>query len=249
MNILALGAHPDDIEFMCAGTLLRYKQLGHNIHIALTTSGNQGSNEYDSREEIAAIREKEQLEAAKLLGAEVRFLRFDDQGLLNTPESRRAVINAMRWADPDVILTNPPNDPSTDHAVTGQIVSQVILSMPGKNIPADEPPCTKKVSVFYWDTAGGVDSLPEVYVDISDVIDLKLEALAKHESQANWMGVFAEDGFVESCRTLARLRGIQAGCKYAEGFRALRIHGYMANFHLLPGNIDDIRKLLGDALR
>jgi hypothetical protein len=59
------------------------------------------------------------------------------------------------------------------------------------------------------------------------------------------MAVFTDDDFLEYCRTLNRLRGIQAGCKYAEGFRAMRIHGYMANFHLLPGSIDDIRKLLG----
>ena len=65
MNILALGAHPDDVEFLCAGTLLKYHSQGHKIFIALTTSGNQGSNEYDNRDQIAAIREVEQLEAAK----------------------------------------------------------------------------------------------------------------------------------------------------------------------------------------
>ncbi|MHB0997678.1 MAG: PIG-L deacetylase family protein [Armatimonadota bacterium] len=234
MNILALGAHPDDIEFLCAGTLFKYKQQGHNIFIALTTSGNQGSNEYDSREEIAAVREAEQLEAAKVLGAEVRFMRFDDEGLINTPESRRAVINAMRWANPDVILTNYPHDPSTDHGTTGKLVTDLILSMPGKNIPADEPPIAKKISVFYWDVPGGIDFLPEVYVDISDVLHLKLEALSKHESQVAWMANYTDDDFLEYCTTLARFRGIQAGCKYAEGFRALRIHGYMPNFKLLP---------------
>ncbi len=99
MNILALGAHPDDIEFLCGGTLFKYRQQGHKIFVALTTSGNVGSNEHDSREEIAAIREAEQLEAASLLEAEVRFLRFDDEGLLDTPESRRGVINTMPLAN------------------------------------------------------------------------------------------------------------------------------------------------------
>jgi LmbE family N-acetylglucosaminyl deacetylase len=63
MNILALGAHPDDVEFLCAGTLFKYKAQGHKIFIALTTSGNQGSNAIEGREKIAAIREAEQLEA------------------------------------------------------------------------------------------------------------------------------------------------------------------------------------------
>lgn len=234
MNILALGAHPDDIEFLCAGTLFRYKQMGHRIFIALTTSGNQGSNLHDNRDEIASIREAEQLEAAKLLDAQVRFMRFDDEGLVNNEESRRAVINAMRWAKPDVILTNYPQDPSTDHGTTGRLVTDLILSMPGKNVPADEPPVAKKISVFYWDVPGGIDFLPEVYVDISDVLHLKLEALSKHKSQVDWMANFTDDDFLEYCTTLARFRGIQAGCRYAEGFRALRIHGFMPDFKLLP---------------
>jgi len=235
MNILALGAHPDDVEFMCGGTLLKYRSQGHKIFIALTTSGNQGSNEYDNRDQIAAIREAEQLEAAKSFDAEVRFLRFDDELLLDSGDARRAVINAMRWANPDVILTNPPWDASPDHAETGKVVSKLMLSLPGKNIPADEPPVTKKVSLFYWDTAGGIDFQPEVYVDVSEFVEEKLAALLKHRSQINWMAHYqAVDDFEGHSRALARIRGVQAGCKYAEGFRAFRIHGYPPNYKLLP---------------
>jgi len=234
MNILALGSHPDDIEVFCAGTLLKYKKQGHKIFIALTTSGNIGSNEIESREKIAAIREAEQLEAAKLLGAEVRFLRFNDQGLQDTPESRRSVLNAMRWANPDVIFTNPPWDPSTDHAMTGKIVSEVILSLPSKLVSADEPPITKSPSIFYWDITAGIRFQPEVYVDISDVIETKIEALSKHKSQLAWMSTFQDAEFADYCTILGRLRGLQAGCKYAEGFAAYRIHGFMPDFKLLP---------------
>jgi LmbE family N-acetylglucosaminyl deacetylase len=234
MNILALGAHPDDVEVFCAGTLLKYRSQGHKIFIALTTSGNQGSNELDSRDQIAAVREAEQLEAAKSYDAEVRFLRFDDELLIDSPEVRRAVINAMRWANPDVILTNPPWDPSPDHAETGKIVSKLMLSLPGKNIPADEPPVAKKVSLFYWDTSGGIDFSPEVYVDIGDFLDMKLQSLEKHKSQVDWMAHYTDDDLKEYCTTMARIRGIQAGCRYAEGFRAFRIHGYMPDFKLLP---------------
>ena len=108
MNILALCAHPDDVEFFCAGTLLKYREAGHHIFIALTTSGNIGSNSIESREEVAATREQEQLAAAGTLDAEVRFLRYDDQLLTDTPAVRREILNAIRWADPDVILTNYP---------------------------------------------------------------------------------------------------------------------------------------------
>ena len=73
MNILAVAAHPDDVEFYCAGTLLKYARAGHRIFVALTTSGNIGSNIIEGREEIARIREAEQLEAAKVYGAAGAF--------------------------------------------------------------------------------------------------------------------------------------------------------------------------------
>ena len=234
MNILALGAHPDDIEVQCAGTLLKYRKAGHKIFIALTTSGNIGSNHYESQEELAQIREAEQLEAAKILGAEVRFMRFNDQGLQDTPETRRAVLSAIRWANPDVIFTNPSWDASTDHAVTGKLVSEVILSLPGKLVPADEPPISKTPSVFFWDTAGGIDFTPEVYVDITDEMEGKMKALACHQSQSVWMDTFQIHSFAEHPRILNAFRGLQNGCRYAEGFIPYRIHGFMPDFKLLP---------------
>lgn len=234
MNILAFGSHPDDVEFLCGGTLTKYRKQGHKIFIALTTSGNIGSNLIEGREEIARTREAEQLEAARFCDAEVRFLRYDDEGLLDSPEARRQVINAIRWADPEVIFTNFPGDRSTDHNMTGTIVGRVMLSLPGKNVPADEPPINKAPSLFYWDTAAGLHFEPEVYVDISDTYDEKIKALECHKSQYAWMDTFQIHGFVEHCRILAKFRGLQAGCRYAEGFRAYRIHGYMPDFKLLP---------------
>lgn len=233
MNILAVGAHPDDVEIFCGGTLAKYKAQGHNIFIAMTTSGNQGSNRYD-REEIAAIREKEQLEAAKVFGAKVRFMRYDDQGVFDIPETRRSVINAIRWANPDVILTHYPYDGSTDHAMTGKIVSEVLLSLPGNNIRADEPPISKAPSLFFWDTSAGVSFLPEVYVDITGVVDVKREAFSQHESQKEWMKQYMDEELYSFMEILSRLRGLQAGCKHAEGFIGHRMHGYMLDFKLLP---------------
>lgn len=234
MNILAIGAHPDDVEFLCAGTLFKYRQQGHNIFIALTTSGNIGSNLHASREEIGSIREAEQLEAAKLLDAPVRFLRFDDELLCDTPASRKAVLDAMRWADPDIIFTNPPFDTSTDHGMTGTLVTRVLLSMPSKLIPSDEAIVEKPISVFFWDIPAGIGFEPEAYVDISDQMPKKLEALSKHVSQNEWMKQYDSGSFDEYCSALSRLRGIQSRCRYAEGFRGHRVLGYVADFRLLP---------------
>jgi N-acetylglucosamine malate deacetylase 1 len=234
MNILAFGAHPDDVEIFCGGTLLKYAAAGHRISIALATSGNQGSNVIEGREEIARLREAEQLEAARAYKAQVRFLRYDDEVLIETEEVRRNVLNAIRWADPDVIFTHFPGDMSTDHNTISTIVGRVMLSLPGKNVKADVPPIKKVPSLFYWDTAAGLHFEPEVYVDITDVMDKKQQALACHKTQFAWMGVFGEQSLSDLARILNEFRGLQAGCRFAEGFRAYRIHGYMPNFKLLP---------------
>ena len=236
MNILAMFSHPDDIEVMCGGTLLKYKKQGHKIFLGLTTSGDQGSNEYDSRKEISDIREKEQLEAAKFFDAEVKFLRFHDQRWFDTEEGRIAVLDTMRWANPDVIFTNWLHDTSVDHHITGQMVADLLLSLPGKLLPANEPPVTKVPSLFFADT-GMAEFIPEVYVDISEEIDEKIEALTCHVSQIAWMkrvGSLKDFDIGNMPRIVSAFRGQQVGCKYAEGFRAHRQHGYMPNFKLLP---------------
>lgn len=234
MNVLAIAAHPDDIELCCFGTLVKYHKNGHKIFYALTTSGNQGSNRMNSREEIAAVREQEAKEAAALLCTEPMFLRFDDEGLLNTPESRRSIINCIRKANPDVILTHAPFDQSTDHSMTGKIVQEVLLSLQGKNIAADELPISKTPSLFFFDTYMGVSFQPDIYVDISDEMELKREAFLKHVSQREWMENFLGGDFCRSMEILSSFRGLQSGGNYAEGFIGHKMAGYMPNYRLLP---------------
>lgn len=227
MNILALFAHPDDVEWYCGGTLLKYKQAGHKIFIALTTSGNTGSNEIPSREQIAAIREAEMLESAKYLDAEVLFLRHEDESLFDTPETRRSVLTAIRWADPDVILTHNPRDYSTDHNMTARLVTEVLLSVGGKHHPADLLPIEKKPHVFFEGT--------KCFVDISQQMQTKMEMLRCHKSQMGWMETFLDgEDFTEQIQAICRMYGMWSGSEYAEGFEAHKILGYCADYHLLP---------------
>ena len=236
MNILALFAHPDDVELACAGTLLKYKKQGHKIFIGLVTSGDQGSKEYDSREEIGAIREKEQLSAAKYYDAEVRFCRFHDQRLFDTEEVRIAVLDIIRCANPDVIFTHYPGDPSCDHRITGQMVADLLLSLASTLLPANEPPISKTPSLFFADYYSP-DFIPEVFVDITDEMDDKLAALSNHVSQIAWMKrVESLEGsdITKTPLVINAYRGLLVGCKYAEAFSAHRIQGYMPDFKLLP---------------
>ncbi len=230
MNILAVGAHPDDVEYGCGGTLAKYKKQGHKLFIALTTSGNIGSTTHPSKEAIAGVREKEQLEAAKLFGAEVHFMRFDDEELVDTPQVRRAVVNAIRWADPQIIFTHHPQDPSTDHAMTSKLVCEVLLSLRAPLVETKHPPLSGVPPVFFWETVAGVGFLPEAYVDISEELELKNEALLKHESQHAWVLLPLEDAI----RTIAGFRGLQCGYRYAEGFIAHKIHTRLPAYGLLP---------------
>jgi LmbE family N-acetylglucosaminyl deacetylase len=236
MNVLAVFSHPDDIELMCAGTLLKYKKSGHKIYIVMVTSGNQGSNLFDSREAIAAAREKEMLEAAKYYDAPVRFLRFNDQRWFDGEKERTAVLDGMRWANPDVIFTNNPKDPSVDHATTGQMVSDLMLSLPGKLLPASVPPISKVPTLFFCDSGISCGFVPEVYVDITDEFEEKQKAWMCHQTQSQWMQHFgmSESSFIEMPGIIGRFYGLQCGVRYAESFRVFRIHGYMPDFKLLP---------------
>lgn len=234
MNILALCSHPDDLEVNCAGTLLKYYQQGHQIFIATTTSGNTGSNQILSRTQLAATREAEQLKSAAFMGAKVRFMRFDDEGLADTPASRRAVLTAIRWADPDIIFTNAPGDGSTDHAMTSSLVTRVILSVGGRHHNADLPPIQKKPQVFFFSTGGSIEWHPRAYVDVTDVMETKKKMLYCHESQYMWMKEFDIGDFCDHMEGICRMMGVQAGYEYAEGFTALDFPGYRGDYRLLP---------------
>ena len=236
MNILCVCAHPDDAEISCGGTLLKYAKQGHNIYIALTTSGNTGSNTLTDIKEIERVREAEMLASAKIYNAKVRFLRNDDERLLDTNETRTQVLDALRWADPDVVFTHNPDDESPDHWMTSHLVRAMILSMPGRNQQSHEKPCLKKCSVFMWGKSKGLGFVPEAYVDVTDEMDEVCRACNLHESQKAWLQFVHgnKPDLSISKRIVARFFGNQVGCEYAEGFVGLRLNGYMPNFRLLP---------------
>lgn len=235
LNVLCVCAHPDDAELNCGGTLLKYCKQGHNIFIVLTTSGNTGSNEMTDIKEIERVREAEMLLSAKTYGAQVRFLRADDERLLDTNEMRTKVLDAMRWANPDVIFTHSPVDESPDHWMTSKLVRSMVISLPGINQQSTEKPCTKKVSVFTWGAAKGIGFIPEVYVDITDELNPVCDAANLHESQKSWLKMYkGPKDLSVSKRIMAAFWGLQYGCKAAEGFCGWRISGYMPDFKILP---------------
>lgn len=234
MNVLFFGAHPDDIESFSGGTALRYAAMGAKLYFCVVTNGNVGSSTL-SKTEIAKIRKIEAQNAADYIGAELIWLGFDDEFLIDSVETRHAFINAMRIADPDVVVSPCRTDYNPDHSITGYIVDECLHMAGVPNIKTDAPPTKKPIPhLYFMDTPAGVGFEPQLYVDITEVFEKKVALLGYHESQNRWMKDlfnYEMDAFLE---IPARYRGLQVGVPMAEGFQPSYRWGRNFSRHYLP---------------
>ncbi len=233
MNVLFVGAHPDDIETFCGGTAARYHERGDNLFFCVATNGNVGSSTL-SRDEIAEIRHKEALNGAAIVDAELIWLDFDDEFLIDSRQTRLEFINAFRKARPDIVFCHWKNDYNPDHSISGYIVDECIHMAGVPNIETDEAPFGQIPPVYYMDTPAGVNFEPEIYVDISSTFKRKIEMVGQHKSQNSWMkDIFGYEmeAFLE---IPARFRGLQSGVPLAEAFRPSYRWGRTFTRHYLP---------------
>ena len=247
MRILAIHAHPDDIEITCGGTLLRLKELGHDLVYATMTAGDKGSAELNA-EAIANVRREEARTAAEGFGAEFHCLEFKDLEIDVDADARRRVTECLRRASADLVITAPPVDYMTDHEHTSRLVRDACFcaSVPNfKTRQWDPAPVTRGIPhLYYVDPIEGVDwfgqSVPyDFVVDVSETVERKLEMLACHASQRDWLRrQHGEDEYLDSARAWAAKRGADAGVAYGEAFRQHRGHPY-------PGE-DVLSQLLSD---
>jgi LmbE family N-acetylglucosaminyl deacetylase len=219
MKVLAIGAHPDDLEFLCTGTLAKYKRLGHEVAMASATNGEVGSATL-AKAAIAAVRRGEAEASAAVIGAEFHWIGYPDEFLFNDAATRLRFIDLVREVRPDLILCHDPeNDYHPDHTTSGRIVwdTHVMVTVP--NIVTDHPPCAKIPEIIYMDTIGGVNFIPNRYVDISADIEDKRKMLGCHKSQEHYMSSMYGVTTIGMMETFSRMRGFQCGCAFAEGFR------------------------------
>ncbi|WP_135547907.1 PIG-L deacetylase family protein [Paenibacillus cymbidii] len=217
MNILAIGAHPDDIELQCAGTLAKYARRGDRVTIAVATNGDKGNFDTEPAE-LAAIREREFRASCETLGAVPVWMGYPDELLDNTLANRLAFVDLIRSVDPDVIFTHGPNDYHPDHRYTHQLVWDAI-SLAGVARVQTSLPATTRQSALYWiDNLGGIGFHPTELVDITDSIAIKKTALAEHASQTRIFAELLAVDLLDVVETVGKFRGYQAGCRYAEGF-------------------------------
>ena len=235
MNILCVAAHPDDIEILCAGTLIKYANQGHDVTMAVFTTGNMGDL-HTKPPELAITREKETRAAAAIIGAKLIWAGVDDEHVFPNETQRRIMIDVLREADPDVIFTHSPNDYHPDHRYVSQLVFDSYFQkglpfIPGQSLPA----CRfGQAQLYYMDNLGGIGFLPTEYVDISNEFEVKKQMLLCHESQVLAMKELAYTDMTEMIEVQARFRGLAAGCRFAEGFTRLEAYQRGLTKRVLP---------------
>lgn len=219
MNILAIGCHPDDLEICCGGTLAKYAKQGNKVFMCTIANGNLG-HVVHMPAELREIRLNEAKNAAKLIGAEYFAV---DVGDFYVDAANRETIEKLtviiRETKPDVIITHNTQDYMRDHMEAGALAFNSSFGATIPHFIQSTPYYDKVVPIFYMDTASGVGFIPTEYVDITDSIDIKLAAVACHESQIKWLLEHDNIDFIDFVKTSSKYRGQQCGVPFAEGFR------------------------------
>jgi len=218
MNILAVGAHPDDLEILCGGTLAKYAVLGHKVTMAVLTNGNMGRPDTQP-ERMAEIRREEFRRSAALIGAETVWMDVDDELSVIDLETRLHMVDVFRETKPDVVITHSDRDYHVDHRNTSQLVFEAAPLSCVHQIRRFFPELDKQPLIYHFDTLGAIDFQPGEYVDITDYMEKKQAMYACHASQIDWMRTATGFDITEVIDAVARVRGYAAGVKYAEGFR------------------------------
>lgn len=233
-RILAIHAHPDDLETLAAGTLALLATRGHEISIVTLTAGDCGSAEAGP-EETGRIRQGEASRAAAMIGADYRCAGFGDLAVFNDDASRRAVTELVRWARPELVITSAPVDYHPDHEATSVLVRDACFAASARNYRAGpSEPLAAIPHLYFTDPIGGRDRddlpcPPHFAVDISSTFATKRAMLACHESQKAWLlQQHAITDYVGSMVAWSKKRGREFGVAHAEGFRQYRNHPYPA---------------------
>ena len=234
MRILAVGCHPDDVEIACAGTLAKCVARGDTVIVCHASSGNLG-HVIIPPDELTIMRHEEAKKAGSLAGIEVIAGGFDDLEIYDgNKEARDKMVDVIRYANPDVIITHDPDDYMPDHVAVSKLVFDASFTATLPNYKTNHPGVAKLVPIFYMDTLAGVGFNPTLYVDVTETIDLKLQMLECHESQIVWMRDHDGIDFPDMVRTCSRYRGYQCGAEYAEGFRQCQVYLKGTTERLLP---------------
>jgi N-acetylglucosamine malate deacetylase 1 len=236
MRILAIGAHPDDLELSCYGTLAKYAQNKENqIFVSTVCRGNAGTLKYKA-EEIVKIRKEEASKAAELIGAEYIPLCFNDGEVFFNEKFLSAFLKLIRKTNPDVIITHSEEERyrHNDHFFTYQLVLSASIWATHHNITIEpEYPAIEKAAAIFSFPADSSEGITH-YVDITDTFEVKKKALSCHKSQLEFTNQLTGYSLFEGMEITAKKRGYECGVGYAEVFKELVKYPHVKPARLLP---------------
>lgn len=216
VDVLAIGAHPDDLELCCAGTLLRLKAQGYSVGLVEMTMGERGTRG------SAELRMQEARAAMEILGFDFREnLNLGDMHIQDTQDRRRKVVECIRRHKPKLVFTQYYSDRHPDHEGTAQLVKHAMFFSGAGNFDAAGEPHTPKRLLYFY---GGWVMEPNIYVDITDFYERKIEAARCYKSQfydpasAERATLLSRPHFFEDLEVRFRNFGLAIGVKYAEAF-------------------------------
>jgi N-acetylglucosamine malate deacetylase 1 len=248
-RVFAIAAHPDDIEFLMAGTMLRLAAHGFELHYMTVADGCCGTTEYD-RATIASIRRQESMAAAAAMGATFHEPLCDDLGIFYDRATLARLASIVRKVRPEIVLTHAPVDYMEDHTATCRLAVTASFARGMPNFPVDPPVPAygDPVWLYHAQPYGNRTPLgdmvqPTLHVDTTDLIERKAELLALHASQRTWLDESQGlDSYCETLRSLDREVGSWTpSFRYAEGWRRHLPNGFG------PADRDPLRETLGDA--
>lgn len=246
-SALAIAAHPDDIEFVMAGTLLVLKDAGWDIHYLNVSTGNMGSTVM-SAAQTARVRRKEAQAAAKTLGAKWYAPFCDDLGIFYTEENIRRLCAVVRAARPTVVLTHALQDYMEDHMIVARLAVTATFTrgVPNYRSIPQRPPNLDPCVIYHAMPIGLCSPLrepvqPEVYIDTTSVHTTKRSALACHASQKEWLDKSqGQESYLKTMDGFSLALGKQAKkFAHAEGWTRHLHYGFGAE------EDDPLRDVLG----
>ena len=235
MNVVSIMAHQDD-EMWCLGTMIKCKARGDRLHFITLTDGSKGMVQSPelSREEAARIRDAEMTALADDLGATYRSLGEEDEFLYDTPDVRKALVEAIRDTGAELIFTHDEEDYNQDHVTTAKLVKHCAMLSGIATIRTDAPVLAEHPAVFNVEPLGPFDFVPTHYVDISAQYTEKCRLLGNHASQDEAIQRVLGRSLGELTSDASRFRGSQVCCGHAEAFVPMHARGAIKAFNVLP---------------
>ncbi len=217
-RVLAVVAHPDDAELLCAGTLARAADDGAGVGVVILCQGDRGQTNPPT-EDLASIRKREATKAAELVGAELLFGGIPDGTLADVPEQRQMVVELLRQFRPTLVIAHAPNDYHADHRAASRLAETASWFAASHGHQTESSVLEQVPGLWYMDTVGMSGFDAGFYIDICSYVEVKRRMLRFHESQlarGNDQSFSAlEAMMLQQCAA----RGEQAGVGAAEAFR------------------------------